>query len=54
MKIQDGKLEKQDSLSNPFAIQLDEPMQTIAAPGVCEMKPYLGDDSRWYSTQPGG
>ncbi|MDV0437250.1 hypothetical protein NG831_13990 [Xanthomonas sacchari] len=54
MKIQDGKLEKQDSLSNPFAIQLDEPMQTIAAPGVCEMKPYLGEDSRGYSTQPGG
>lgn len=54
MKLHDAKLEKSDLSHNPFAIELDTPMQSMAAPGICEMKPYLGEDSRWYSTLPEG
>lgn len=54
MKMQDAKLEKNGSSDNPFSVQLDGPMQKIAAPGVYEMKPYPGEDSRWYSMTPMG
>lgn len=54
MKMQDARIEKHESTLNPHGIQLEAPMQQIAAPGVYEMKPYPGDDSRWYSTVPGG
>lgn len=52
MTMQDAKIEKQAADQNPFAVQLDTPMQTIATPGVYEMKPYPGEDSRWYSMTP--
>lgn len=54
MNMLDAKIEKKEATQNPFAIQLDAPMQTIAAAGVCEMKPYPGEDSRWYSMSPAG
>lgn len=54
MSMQDAKIEKKEAAYNPFGVQLDTPMQTIAAPGVCEMKPYIGEDSRWASNIPFG
>lgn len=54
MKMQDAQFEKREPSYNPFAVQLDAPMQKVEAAGVCEMKPYLGDDARWYSTRPEG
>jgi len=54
MSMQDAKIEKKEAGHNPFAVQLESPMQTISAPGVCEMKPYPGEDSRWYSILPVG
>lgn len=54
MSMQDAKFDMKETGQNFFAIQLDAPMQTMAAPGVCEMKPYLGEDSRWYSSLPDG
>lgn len=54
MSMQDAKTEKREAAHNPFGVQLDTPMQTIAAPRVCEMKPYFGEDSRGASTIPFG
>lgn len=54
MSMQDATIEKKEAGRNPFAVQLDAPMQTIAAARVCEMKPYIGEDVRGFSTQPFG
>lgn len=51
---QEAKFEKKEANQNPFAVQLDAPMHNMAAPGICEMKPYPGEDSRWFSTLPTG
>lgn len=54
MSMQDAKIDKKEAAYNPFGVQLDMPMQIIAAVRVCEMKPYLGEDSRGASTIPFG
>jgi hypothetical protein len=49
MNTLDAKIDGVVDESNPFAIQMDGPMQRDAVTGVLEMKPMgFPQDARWY------